>query len=70
VHKAPVIPLGCVTKLNLDPDLILEANKGKLSGFLLIGFDHDGEEYFAATYSDGGTAMWLLERCKKRLMDW
>lgn len=63
-----VIPFGGITKLDLDPDVILENNKGKLEGFVILGYTKDGEEYFAGTYADGGTTLWLLERCKQKLV--
>ena len=65
---AKVIPFNGITKLDLDPDSILENNKGKFEGFVIIGYGNDGEEMFASTYADGGTVLWLLERCKKRLL--
>lgn len=68
VHVAPVIPLGALTKLNLDPDVILENNKGRFGGFVIAGWDKDGKELFVSTYGDGGTALWLLERCKSALL--
>ena len=64
-----VIPFTGITKLDLDPDIILENNKGKLEGLVIIGYDKDGGEYFASTYADGGTVLWLLERCKKMLLE-
>ena len=30
---------------------------------------HDGGTYFASTMADGGEVMWLLEKCKKDLLD-
>lgn len=64
-----VIPFGGITKLDLDPDVILEANKGKLKGFVLVGYNHDGDEVFVSTYADGGEALWLMERGKKKLLE-
>lgn len=64
-----VIPFGGITKLDLDPDIILENNKGKLKGFVLTGYDQDGDEVFISTYADGGEALWLLERAKKKLLE-
>lgn len=64
-----VIPFTGITKLDLDPDVILENLKGKLEGFVITGFTADGEEYFSSTYADGGTALWLLERCKRALLN-
>jgi len=66
---AKIIPFKGITKLDLDPDTVLENNKGKLEGFVIIGYGVDGSEYFASTYADGGTALWLLERCKKMLLE-
>jgi hypothetical protein len=64
-----VIQFTGVTKHDLDPDIVLENLKGKLEGFVLIGYTPDGEEYFSSTYADGGTALWLMERCKKALLN-
>ncbi len=64
-----IVPIGCVTKLDLDPDLILENNKGVFEGFVIMGYDKDGVERFASTYADGGTVLWLMERCKKLLIE-
>lgn len=63
-----VISIGGVTKLDLNPDMVLENNKGEFEGLVIIGYDKEGNERFASTYADGGTVMWLLERCKQRLM--
>jgi hypothetical protein len=64
-----IIPFTGVTKLDLDPDVVLENLKGKVEGFVLMGWDADGEEFFSSTYADGGTVLWLIERCKKRLLE-
>jgi hypothetical protein len=64
-----VVPIGCITKLDIPPDTILESAKGSLEGVVLMGFTPDGELYFASTYGDGGTVMWLLEQCKKKLLE-
>jgi hypothetical protein len=64
-----VILFNGITKLNLDPDLVLENTKGKLEGVVLLGYDKKGEEYFASTYADGGDVLWLLERMKMHLLN-
>lgn len=63
-----VIPLGGVTKLDLDADRTLEGLKGDLSGFVIAGYDKDGNEFFSSTYADGGEVIWLLERMKLMLL--
>lgn len=66
---AKIVPIGCVTYLDMPPDVILEAAKGKMEGVILVGFDKDGELYFCSSYADGGTVMWLLELTKKKLLE-
>jgi len=64
-----VILFNGITKLDLNPDLVLESAKGTLQGFVIAGYDKDGQEYFASTYADGGDALWLLERMKLKLLE-
>lgn len=66
--SAKVIPFTGITRLDLDPDQTLANLQGQLEGFVIAGFDKDGREFFASTYADGGTALWLLERMKLRLL--
>jgi hypothetical protein len=65
---AKVIPFTGITKLDLTPDIVLENLKGKMEGFVIMGYTAEGEEYFSSTYADGGTALWLMERCKRALL--
>ena len=67
--SARVIPLGCVTRLDLPVERVLEEAKAQMRDVVLMGWNNDGELYFASTFPDGGEVMWLLERCKKRLLD-
>jgi hypothetical protein len=66
---AKVLQLNCVTRLDLPVDRVLEAAKGQLDGCVIIGYDKDGDEYFASTFADGGTVLWLIERCKMKLLE-
>ena len=63
-----VVQLPVITTLDLNADLTLENLVGKLEGFILAGYDKDGNESFSSTYADGGDALWLLERCKMALL--
>ena len=63
-----VIPLNNITRLDLPPDRVLDGAKGKLEGLVILGYDKEGNEYFASTYADGGDVLWLLERCKVNLL--
>jgi hypothetical protein len=64
-----VILFNGITRLDLNPDLVLENTKGKLQGFVIAGYDIDGQEYFASTYADGGEVLWILERMKLKLLE-
>lgn len=64
-----VIPFGGVTRLEIDPDLVLNGAMGKLECVVLVGKDKDGYEYFAASMADGADALWYLERLKKQLLE-
>lgn len=65
-----VIPIGCVTRLDLPVDQVLDAAKDMgLDGVVILGYREDGEQYFASTYADGGNVLWLLEMCKKELLE-
>lgn len=63
-----IIPLNCITKLDVPVDRVLEGAKSQLEGVVIIGYTKDGDEYFASTYADGGEVLWLLERAKIMLM--
>lgn len=63
-----VINFPGVTRLNLPPDRLLEGAKGQLEQVIVIGYDLDGQEYFASSHADGGDVLWLLERCKLHLL--
>jgi hypothetical protein len=64
-----VIPLGNITRLNLPTERVLEAAKKYCSeGVVILGYDSDGEFYFASSIADGGEVIWLLELAKHRLM--
>jgi hypothetical protein len=64
-----VIPFTGITTLDLDADQVLENCKGQMEGVVLMGWDKDGELFFASTYADGGNVLWLMEQCKKRLLE-
>lgn len=68
-YVAKVIDFTGVSKLDLNPDRVLEAAIGGLESVVVIGYTNDGKEYFATSIADGGTANWLLDRCKMKLLD-
>ena len=64
-----VISLGGITTLDINPDQVLEKAIGELEGVVVMGYDKDGMEYFASSWADGGTVIWLMERLKRQLLD-
>lgn len=64
-----IIILPCVTSLNLPPNRVLQGAWGKLQGVVVIGWEKQGDFYFASSIADGGDVMWLLEKAKKELLD-
>lgn len=64
-----VVDFNGITKLDLDPDRVLDSAKGKLDSAVVIGFDKDGDLYFASSKADGGDVLWLLEKAKKELLE-
>lgn len=63
-----VVPFNGITRLDLDPERVLEAARGQLTGVVIMGYARDGSEYFASSYADGGDVLWLLERSKLKLL--
>lgn len=66
--ESNVVDLNVITTLDLDPDRLLQKALGKMDRVIIIGVDKDGDEYFASSCSDGGTAIWDMERAKLKLM--
>lgn len=65
---AEVLDFTGITTLDIDPDRILQSAIGKMDQVVLIGWDKDGQEYFASSVSDGGTVLWHMERAKLQLL--
>lgn len=50
-------------------DVLAGADRAKLTETVVIGWDKDGQFYFASSEADGGGVLWLLEMAKKRLLE-
>ena len=58
-----------VTRLDLPVERVLGmASEANLETCVVIGFNEDGELYFASTTADGGNVIWLLESAKLELL--
>jgi len=63
-----VVILDCITKLDVPVDRVLESAKDQLDHAVILGWDKDGEMYFASTISDGSEVLWLMEKAKLNLL--
>ena len=66
---AEIIEPDFITSLDIPAERVLrKAQQRELETVIVIGYDEGGNEYFASSIADGGTALWLLERCKRKLL--
>lgn len=64
-----VVPGRFITSQNSSPDHALEgAAEYGLERVVIIGFDKDGEFYFASSQAESGEVLYFLERAKWELM--
>ena len=67
--SAEIIELNMVTKIDLPAERVLrKAIEAGVQSCVVVGYDANGEEYFCSSIADGGTAIWLMERCKLKLL--
>jgi hypothetical protein len=64
-----VINLNNITHLDLPPDRILNEAIGNMESVVILGYDKEENEYFASSIADGADVVWLLEKCKKYLLE-
>lgn len=65
--SAEIVKFPGITKLDLHADDVLRGAIGTVDRVVICGFTKDGQEYFAANFSDAGEAFYHLERAKHRL---
>ena len=63
-----LIYLNNITKLDIPADRVIESAVNQLESVVIVGYDKDGEEYFASSIASGPEVLWLLERAKHRLL--
>lgn len=65
-----VVEPSFITTLDIPVERVLrKATDAKLTKVMVLGWDPEGEMYFAASFSDGGEALWLFEKAKKCLLE-
>lgn len=59
-----------ITDRDFPADLILrKALDADLDGVVILGYQKDGEGFFASSMADGGDVLWLIESFKKKLLE-
>lgn len=53
---------------DIDPERVLQAAVGKLEHIVILGWDHNGDEYFAASHGSTADNLLLAELFKQRLL--
>jgi hypothetical protein len=67
---AEIIVLDIITKLDIPVERVIDAAKeAELQDVIVIGWDKNGDIYFASSKADGGEVLWLIEKAKKRLLE-
>ncbi len=68
IDKVTVLPV--ITTLDLDVERVLQAAiEAQPAYVMVIGEDAQGQLYFSSSKSDGGTALWWMEKAKKALLE-
>ena len=64
-----IIDFGGETKLDIDPDKVLDGAKGSLDCVVTIGWDKEDCLYIASSTSRIADILFLLEKAKFDLLD-
>jgi hypothetical protein len=67
--SAEIIELDVVTSLDIPVERVLrKAREAGLESVVVIGWDEDGDLYFASSLASGPEVVWLLEKTKANLL--
>jgi len=65
-----LVDLPVLTRLDVPVTRVLEGVvEAEVDRVVVIGWDSDGELYFASSFANGPEILWLLELAKKELME-
>jgi hypothetical protein len=62
-----VVFLNNTTRLNLPAQRVIDGLP-EMEDVVIMGYESTGEIYFASSVADGGSVLWLMEKCKKMLL--
>lgn len=64
-----VVHAPVVTRNDSDADTVLRQSLGALSHVVVVGYTHEGAEFFASNMAGGADALWHLERARHNLLN-
>ena len=64
-----IIPYTGEEDLEIDPDDVLENNKGEFECVVIIGYTKKGAERLVSSTGDSALISWLLQRANKLVLD-
>ncbi len=67
-NKTNIVSFTGVSSQKTPPNQVLDSAIDKLESVFIVGYDKEGNEYFASSESDGADALWLLKRAEKFLL--
>jgi len=63
-----VTKLRTTTFLDLPAKAVLEGAIDRITRVVVMGYDKEGDYYFASSIAEGPDILWLLEQYKKRIL--
>lgn len=65
-----VVEANFVTRLNVPAERVIrQAAEADLEHVVVLGWQKDGDFYFAGSQAGGPETLWLLEWAKRRLLE-
>jgi hypothetical protein len=64
-----ILPFTGGTTEDIDPDVVLENNKGEYECVVIVGYTKMGAERLVSSTGDSALMVWLLERAKKTILE-
>ena len=57
------------TRLDTDPDRVLQELHGQLDAFILAGITKDGDDIFVVTFASLPEALWMHEKLRDNIKE-
>jgi hypothetical protein len=64
-----IIPFTGETDVEINPDDVLENNKGEFECVIIVGYTKQGAERLVSSTGDSALISWLLQRANKIVLD-